>query len=290
MQILLNGLVSGAAIAMLAIGFQVTYLPTRTFFLALGGIYTITPYVARAVLSLGLGWTLAAISAIGVSIFLALICEWLNHAPLARKGASEGAHLIASLGVNIILVQVVALIWGNESQTLRNGPDVVFHFIKTLILTRAQVWILCISALIISTYTLVLMRSDLGLRLRTLADNPILFALSGHNVDHYRLLSFGLSGFFAALASLMTANDVGFDPHGGLSALLLAVAAVIIGGRGGFLGPVLGAVLLGLLRAAVVWFASARWQEAATFVLLGLFLLLRPNGLLGRKLRLEATQ
>ena len=60
-------------------------------------------------------------------------------------------------------------------------------------------------------------------------------------------------------------------------------------GKARFSGPVLGAVLLGLLRAEVVWYGSARWQDAATFALLAVFLLLRPQGLLGHKTRLEAV-
>jgi len=71
---------------------------------------------------------------------------------------------------------------------------------------------------------------------------------------------------------------------------LLAVVAVIIGGQSSFSGPVLGALLLGIIRAQVVWYMSARWQEAATFLLLAVFLLFKPQGLLSSKTRLEALQ
>jgi len=145
------------------------------------------------------------------------------------------------------------------------------------------------AVLLLGGFGLFLMRSDLGLRLRALADNPVQFTLFGYNMNHHRLLAFGLAGFFAAASALVTAYDIGFDPYAGLHAVLLAVVAVIIGGQGSFVGPVLGALLLGVLRAQVVWYWSARWQEAVTFGLLALILLLRPHGLLGRKSRLEAT-
>jgi len=67
--------------------------------------------------------------------------------------------------------------------------------------------------------------------------------------------------------------------------LLNAVVALIIGGVGRFEAPVLGGVLIGVLQALVVYFSSARWQDAVTFLLLILFLLLRPQGILGEKMR-----
>lgn len=288
MQIFLNGCVSGCVIALLAVAFQIVYLPTRIFFVGLAGVYALCPYIARTVLEAGGGWAWSVISSLGVAVLTCLLCEWGNHGPLARRRASEGAQLIASLGIYIVLVQIVAMIWGNESRTLRMGLDLVTR-VGDVVITGAQWITLAVGALVLGSFGVFLMRSDLGLRLRALADNPMMFALFGYNVDRHRLLAFGLSGVFCAAASLTTAYDIGFDPHGGLHAVLLAIVAVIIGGRGSLLGPVIGALLLGILRAQVVWHLSARWQEAATFALLALFLLLRPQGLLGRQSRLEAA-
>jgi branched-chain amino acid transport system permease protein len=288
MQILINGLVSGSAIALLALAFQTVYLPTRVFFIGLAGVYSFSPFIALAVLGAGGPLWLAALAAVGTSILLCLLCEWANHAPLARRRASDGAQLIASLGIYIVLVQIIAMIWGNDTKTLRTGLDSVTRF-QGVIVTGAQWVTLAAAILLISGFAVLLMRSNLGLRLRALADNPTMFALYGYNIDLHRLFAFALCGVYAAASSLVTAYDIGFDPHTGLHAVLLAVVAVIIGGQGSFAGPVVGALLLGLLRAQVVWHFSARWQEAATFGLLAVFLLLRPQGLLGRKSRLEAA-
>jgi len=121
MQIQINGLISGSAISLLALAFQSVYLPTRAFYLGLAGIYLATPFIAHAVLKSGGPIWLAALAGLAVAIILSLLCEWANHAPLARKRASEGARLIASLGVYIVLVQVIAMIWGNDTKTLRSG-------------------------------------------------------------------------------------------------------------------------------------------------------------------------
>ncbi len=289
MQILVNGIISGSVIALLALAFQVVYLPTRVLFVGLAGIYALTPYLSHAVLSLGGGWLMAVFVAVLLCVGVSLLCEWASHGRLARTRASEAAQLIASLGMYIMLVQIVAMIWGNDTKTLRTGLDAVTRF-SGVVVTGAQ-WIsLGTTVVLLGAFMLFLARSEVGLRLRAMADNPVQFALFGYNVDHHRLLAFAIAGLLAAAASLVTAYDLGFDPHGGLHAVLLAVVAVMVGGRGSFIGPVLGGLLLGLLRAQVVWHWSARWQEAVTFGLLVLILLLRPQGLVGSKTRLEAEQ
>jgi branched-chain amino acid transport system permease protein len=287
MQIFLNGFISGLGIALLAVAFQSVYLPTRIFFIGLAGIYSFTPFIAHTILAYGGGWHLAVGVSVFVSVLLCILSEWVNHARLARRQASDGTHLITSLGIYIVLVQIIALIWGNAPQALRVGLDSVTQF-NEIVITRAQWITLVVALLLLGGYGVFLMKTDLGLRLRALADNPVQFALLGYNVDYYRLFAFCLSGVFAASAALVTSYDIGFDPYIGLPSVLLAVVAVIIGGKTSFIGPVLGALLLGVLRAQVVWHFSSRWQDALTFALLALIILIRPQGLLGRKTRLEA--
>lgn len=288
MQTFLNGIISGASVALLAVAFQVVYLPTRVFFIGLAGIYSCAPFLAYAVITHGGGWFLAAGLSVLVSVGLSILCEWGSHGRLAKRQASDTTHLVASLGTYIVLVQFVAIIWGNDNKTLRSSSDVVTRW-SGLVITGAQWANLLVAVVLLGGFGLFLMRSSFGLRLRALAENPVQFALFGYNVNHHRLLAFGLAGLFGAASALVAAYDVGFDPYAGLHAVLLAVVAVMIGGQGSFLGSILGAALLGLLRAQVVWYWSARWQEAVTFGLLALVLLLRPQGLLGQKSRLEAT-
>lgn len=286
MQIMMNGFVNGLLLACLALGFSIVYLPTRIFFIALGAVYALTPYIAKSVLGAGGPWWLSVAAAIGMAVVISALCELLNHRPLEKKQASEGAHLIASLGVYIVLVEVIAVVWGSDPQVLRTGLDEVYRF-GGLILTRAQLLAALVSFGLLAAFYTWLRFSNLGLHLRAMADNATEFALRGFNLHAYRLLVFCLAAVLAASASMLSAYDVGFDPYGGLHMLLLAIVAVIIGGRGSFRGPIIGGLLLGLLRSLVVWHISARWQDVATFALLALFLYVRPYGICGRPARLE---
>ena len=288
MQPLVNGLISGTVIAVLATAFQVVFLPTRILFLGLAGVYAIAPYIVMEITRSGWGLQYAVAGAVASCVFLSLLFDTLNHAPLVRRGASEGAHMISSLGLYIVTVQCISIVWGQETRALRSGLDRIFGN-GSLTISEAQIVDAVISSLLLGIFCLYLLRSDVGLKLRGLADNPVQFALLGHNVDHHRATCFGLAGGLAALASLLTAYDVGFDPNVGLQALLLAIVATMLGGRGSFLGPIIGSLLIGVLRAEVVWLGSARWQEAATFGLLAFVLVFRPDGLLSQPSRLEAS-
>jgi branched-chain amino acid transport system permease protein len=287
MQIIVNGLISGFGIAVLAVAFQAVYLPTRVFFVGLAGIYAAVPFVCLAVLHQTGSWWLALPISIISGVALSMLAELTIHMHLETRKAGSGSHLIASLGTYIVLVQSIAMIWGNNPKSLRQGLDSVSN-LGGVIITGAQ-WVTFLGAgATIGVFVVFLARTKLGLRMRALADNPTQFALYGHKVAAYRFFAFGLAGGLAGVAAIVTSYDVGFDVHSGLHALLLAVVAVIVGGRSTFIGPLIGGLLLGLLRSQVVWHLSARWQEAVSFGLLAVVLILLPNGLMGGRQRLEA--
>jgi branched-chain amino acid transport system permease protein len=286
-QILISGAISGAAAALLAIAFQSVYLPTRVFFVGLAGVYSLAPFVAYALIRGGSGWTIALVTAAAVCVGVSLLSEWVNHAPLTRRHASDGAHLVTSLGIYIVIIQLIAMIWGNETKSLRSGIEFTLTF-GNIILTYSQVVAGVVSLVALAIFYVWLRHSNLGLQFRALADNPTQLGLLGYNTDRLRWLAFAISGLLASISSLLVSYDVGFDPHIGLSSFLLAVVATIIGGRRSFVGPALASVFLGILRATVAWFFSAMWQDAAVFALLVFFLFLRPQGVFGRRLRLES--
>ena len=285
-QILVNGILQGILIGSMGVAFGLVYRTTKVFHIALGGVAVLAPYIVMTGSAAGLPTAVSFAAASGVAAVLGVVLEIFNHRALERNRATPEIHLIASLGSYLVLVQVIALAWGNETQLLREGSDETWR-IFSVTLARAQVVGPMIALAAVSALMAWLWKAERGLELRALADNPTLVALLGGNVAVLRAWVFGLSGALAAVASIAQAWDVGFDPQGGLKVVLLGMAATIIGGPASFAAPLAGGVLLGVLRAAVVWFSSSRWEESATFVLVALFLLWRPQGLFARRLRLE---
>src|SRR5262245_35465867 len=105
MQILCNGMISGLTIGLLALAFNVVYLPTRVLHLALGAVYAAVPFIAWQLRQWNQPWGLALLAAVTTGIVLSLICETLNHGRLERNGAKSGSHFISSLGLYIVMVE-----------------------------------------------------------------------------------------------------------------------------------------------------------------------------------------
>lgn len=287
-QVAVNGVVTGLAIALLALAFSLVYLPTRVFHVALGACYAAAPYVLWTLMRWGWGWFPASLAALGVAATLSLLCEVLNHAPLEKAGATSGAHLITSLGIYIVVSELMAILWGSNTKVLRQGIDASFSLGGGVTLSRAQA-ISAIGCLVLLAAAFSWFRQSLlGLQFRAMAANAVEFSLRGYPVPRIRKLAFALAGALSGIPALLTAHDIGFDYRAGLPAILLALVALIAGGQQSFLGPVLGGILLGILRGATTWWLGARWQDAVTFLILALFLLFRPAGILGRRLRQEA--
>lgn len=277
-QSLLNGVIQGLLLAAVGVAFSLVYATTRVFHIALGAIYTLAPYVLLGALHVGMPWFAGAACAVLAAVVAGLATEELMHWPLDRRRAPPEVHFISSLGAFLVLGQVVVLVWGNDAQVLRAGIDTVFAA-GGLRVTAGQVIGAGVAIAALAGVFAWLHWTDVGLQFRAMAGNPSLLATLGRDIRRLRWSVFALSGALAAVVALAAARDVGFDPNVGMRTVLVGVAATIVGGRGSFAGAAVAGLVLGVLRAQVVWHASARWEDATTFVLLAAFLLLVPGGL-----------
>jgi len=128
-------------------------------------------------------------------------------------------------------------------------------------------------------------RTAFGLAMRAMAANRELAEAIG--LDPRRRLPqvVALASALGGLAAICVAADVGLSPAMGLEAVVTGAVAVVVGGVGSLPGTAIAGLLLGWLRHAATYAAwiGTRWEEAVTFGLLLLVLLLRPRGLFGRK-------
>jgi branched-chain amino acid transport system permease protein len=278
LQSFVNGVIQGLLFAGVGVAFSLVSATTRVFHLALGATYTLAPYVLLGALHAGLPWYIGVVSAALVAVALGVASEELMHWPLEHRRAPAEVHLISSLGAFLVIGQIVVLIWGNDAQVLRSGVDVVYA-VAGLQLAGGQVIAAIVGVAALAGTFAWLHWTDVGLQFRAMASNPALLATLGRDIRKLRRTVFGLSGALAALVALAAARDVGFDPNVGMRTVLVGVAAMIVGGSGSFAGAAVAGLLLGVLRAQVVWHISARWEDATTFLLLAGFLLLVPGGL-----------
>lgn len=279
MNSLINGLADGLILAVLATGFQLPYIGARVFHLALGASFALAPFVANACLQHQWGIWPAIFMALLASAVLSALCEAVNHWRLECKNSKWGTHLISSIGIYMVVVSVIAVVWGNKLQSLWQGGSFSFEFMG-LAISRIKVIQILTPTIVLSAFYGWIHFTKMGVNIKGLADNPVQLGVIGHNIRMLRLVVFSLAGVMAAIASLLFSLNHGFDSTSGMDMVILAFIALVIGGKGSFAGGVIGGIFLGIVRYDVMLLWSARWQEAITFAILVAFLFFRPSGLL----------
>ena len=285
LQFIINGIITGLLYSLLAIGFALVYNTTHIFHIAAAGIYVFAAYMFWLFgVKLGMNLLAAVVLALMLTMGLSLLTEVIIYRPLRKKQTSLNTAMIASIGLMTIIVNLISMFFGNETKVVENAilPTVS---LGKLIITTPQLYQIIISIIAISSVLSYLNKTQSGLKLRALSADETLFETLGYNKQKMFSLVFLISGLFVGLASCLTVYDVGMDPNMGMTVLINALVAMIIGGTGRFGTCVAGGLLLGILQSLTVFFFASNWQNAITFTLLLVFLFVRPQGIAGYKQR-----
>nr|VFJ63751.1 MAG: branched-chain amino acid transport system permease protein [Candidatus Kentron sp. DK] len=287
LQLTANGLVNGALYAVLAVGFGLVWRSLRVFHVAYGGLFVVTAYVFHTLVAQA---GLSPLAALLLTIICAAIIGWAMELGFYRlfywKNAASGVVLIASLGIFIALENAVALISGNELQTVSRGL-VRTWTLGPVVLTELQVIEFLAGSAVVALLWLLTRRLRIFKALWAMGDQPALIPVLGLPFYGLRALVMALSTALVAIPACLLTLDIGIDPHMGMSYLLIAAVAVLVGGIDRYGGWIVGAVVLALLQSLVVWQLSARWMDFVTFGLLVAMLVFRPEGLMARHRRME---
>lgn len=152
-------------------------------------------------------------------------------------------------------------------------------------ITPVQIAIILTSLALFALTAVILKRSKIGKALRAVANDPELAVVSGLDKDKIINFTYFAGSALAAIAAILISLDIDMTPLMGFQAMLYGVVAVVIGGLGNILGAYFGGLLLGLAQHLGVWYISSKWQDAIAFVILILFLLFRPQGFFGQRIR-----
>jgi branched-chain amino acid transport system permease protein len=289
LQILFNGIASGALYAIVALGFGLIFNTTRIFHLAHGAVYAAAGYLFfTALVRWNLPIYISLLAGMFAAVVLGILLEVLIYQPLREKNAPLIISFISSLGVYVIVQNLIALVFGNETQIIVHEPDRIYR-IAGISAGRIQLLGLVTFLFIVVTYALLTSYTRMGKSLKGISDNPELAELLGINVAHYRLGVFACGSLLAGIGAMISALDLGIAPNVGFPVVIIAVASVIVGGVGVFEGALIGGLLLGITQALSTWYFSATWLNSVTFVVLIAFLALRPAGLLGYGRRVEES-
>jgi len=287
LQLIINSFTSGILIAMVALGFGIIFSTTKIFHLAHGGIYVSGVYFFYWLfLVVGIGFVYSLIGALLFTIILAVFIEWLVYKPLLKRATNPNIVLISSLGVFIILVNILALIAGNDikifSSTL--AKSIV---ISNVIITKNQLNNVIVGLPIIILFNYLINRTELGIKIKAVSNNLTLARVVGIRLQNIRYLVFILGSLMAVGAGLLKAFDTGIDPYSGLNITFTAIVATILGGSNSLKGTIYASFILAFIQNISEYFLSSQWRDPVTFFILMVVLLWRTEGILKYKIRLD---
>lgn len=287
LQIVLNSLIAGLVLSLVAIGFTYIFRVTRVFHIAHGGIYTAGAFATWWGLNITSNWLIAVLTGLLVAIFLAYAIEAAIYLPMSKRSSNQVVSMVASMGSYVVIVNCLALTFGNEVETF-GSPFVGSVQLIGTTLTYVQL-VQCVVALVIVMVAMYLGSSRRALPLRALADNDLAARVLGINTDKERKRVLIAGSILAAIAALLRTLDVGIEPQGGMSVTLAAAVVTILVSRLNVFLIVAFAVALTLLQNVVEFFSNAQWRDAITFALLLVVILFRTEGIISYKLRRDTA-
>lgn len=282
-QLLVNGLQTGALYALIAAGFSLIFGMTRIFHAAHGATFTIAGFIFYECYSvLHWAWPLAVLaSAIVASIFGILLDRWV-YATIQRHEGSFFTVFAASFGAAIIVQNLISIFFGRGLVTVTTQMSKSIEVSQGLFI--APIAGVIIACALISFFILqwLLTKTNLGIALRALGENPALIEVYGLTPRRLSQYVFLIGSILAVPSAILTSMTSGLNPAMGNHVMLISVAATIVGGVGSLRGAALAGLLLGLAENLCLAFIDPQWSEAVTFVILFLFILFRPSGVFGR--------
>ncbi|MDZ8093972.1 MAG: branched-chain amino acid ABC transporter permease [Nostoc sp. DedQUE05] len=305
LQQLLNGLSIGSVYAIFALGYTLVYSILGIINLAHGAIFTLGAYftyalmggnfgfnglLANAALPIKLPFAISLILGSTLAGLVGVVMERVAFQPLRRQGSDPLLTVVSSLGVAVVIVNLIQYLIGAESYTYPANtygnlpPAINFGSSENPIPIRSvQVVIFTVSVAIVAILTYFINRTKYGKAMQAIAEDPTTASLLGINSDRFIILTFFISSFLAGLAGTLVASSVSIaGPYFGIAFGLRGLAVIVLGGLGSIPGAVLGGLLIGLVEAFVPADYSG-YKDAVAFAILFIMLLVRPQGLLGRR-------
>jgi branched-chain amino acid transport system permease protein len=290
MQILLNGLIVGAAYALVGIGFSMMYSTVRYFDLAYGMVAVYAAYITWSLTGMGVPFPLAVLMAALVSMLLGVLNYLLLYRYMVKRKSSPLVILVASFGMLIIYQNLAALFWGNSTKALSLTDTIQrgYEFLG-LIITPTQLTIAGVAVVFMLLLEYFLQRTKYGMAIRAIGDNQELTKVLGLKVENVVIAVYMIGTFMSAVSASVIALEIGIRPTHGVFLVIKAFIASIIGGLGSMRGALVGGLILGVVENVGIYYIGGQWQDTIAFGLLTVFLIVKPSGLFGRRKLLNIT-
>lgn len=283
-QILLNSIVSGLLLSLVAIGFTYIFQVTKVFHLAHGGIYVSGAFACWWMLTKSNNWLVAILFALAVVAILIYLIEKTVYLSLTKKQSNQSISLIASMGLYVVIINLLAMLFGSENKIIDNTVSGSFE-LGNIIFTKVQAiqGLLGIATIVVFLVYLKLSKSNLVLQ--AVSDNETISKVFGINTESERAKVFIIGSVLACIAAILKTIETGIGSQTGMAITLTAAVVAILVARLNVFLIIAFSIGLTLMQNTIEWFLNAQWKDGITFLVLLLVILFRTEGIISYNLR-----
>ncbi len=296
-QLTLNGLTLGSVYALIALGYSLVYGILKLLNFAHGDVFMVGSFIGFGTLQLLGGstdpmlpiWLLLVVITVAAMVgcaMLGVVIERFAYRPL--RNAPRIAPLISALGVSFFLAYSMQMLFGAEQRdydafALGNGVLFLEGFnIGNVRVPLLRIVIILAAFVLMILLWLLVTRTRIGKAMTATSHDREAAAMMGIDIDRVIVFTFVLGSALAGAAGVLFALRAPTFAAIGFLAGLKGFTAAVIGGIGSIPGAMVGGLILGFAEAYTQGYISTKWSDLLVFVILILFMLFRPQGLLGK--------
>lgn len=284
MEPVVIGLVLGGLYALLAQGFVLTFIATRTLNFALGEFIALGALVGVAASSWD--WLPSpgrvAVASLAAAVTGALVYR-LFVLPFTTQGEHDVRWLLSTVAISFVLLNLMTNVEGPSPQRSELARVDGTSTILGAGVSRQQLLIALLAVAVTVLLVLVTRRTGAGLMMRAVSQDPETASLMGVSPRVVGAGTYLVAMGLAGLAGVLYSAVVGASPVMGQPLLVASIAVAIVGGLGSLWGPLVGGALYGVLSQVASYEWGAIWGETTGLLLVIAVLVIRPEGLLGRR-------
>ncbi len=279
---LVAGLATGGIYASVALALVMIYQATHHINFAQGEMAMFSTFVAWALIEAGLPYWGAFALTVLISFVISMVIEFAVIRPM--HNAPELSVVVVFIGLLVIFHSLAGWLFGFTIKSFPS-PFPANAWYGSELMSAHQVGAIVVALIMVALLFSFFSFTPIGLALRAAAQNAPSSRLVGINVGRMLMLGWGLAGAIGAVAGMMVAPVVFLDPNMMTGVLIYAFAGALIGGIDNPAGAVLGGFIVGVLENLIgTYVVGTELKLSVALVLIVGVLIVRPSGLLGRKI------
>ena len=280
----INGLSLGSVYAIIALGYTMVYGIAKMLNFAHGDVIMVAGFVIYTLMnSLGVHPIAAVLISVVVCTVLGVTIEKIAYKPLRK--ATPLAVLITAIGVSYFLQNLALLIFGSDTKMFTSVVKVPQLKLGEITITGETIVTIIACIIIMVCLTLFIKKTKAGQAMLAVSEDKDAAELMGINVNATISLTFAIgSGLAAVAGALLCSQYTSLTPYTGAMPGIKAFVAAVFGGIGSIPGALIGGLLLGVIESLSKAYISSQMADAIVFSVLIIVLLVKPTGILGKKI------